>query len=532
MKRYEFGAFQVDDSNRSAFEICHAVAELQPVSPLPVVIVSEPGRGKTHLLYAIVNELREKSPRTALAYITAREFPDKARGLIEDPTPIERASSAVLLVDQLERFTERVVDLEAIVRVFLDRGHYVVLASCLAPNRLSHLPLGLRAMLDTGQTIRISPEMGVPAPATPIQIAEPKAPVAGVARRVAAPQQDEIRRLREELAQLEEKAAAIPSVPDLERQLELERTRHKDLQEQTESQRATEKDLERQLERERARCKDLQEQTATQQAAEEELAQELDIARNEMRSLQRDLDKARDECARVAALEDEVKRLASHADHLHAEQEANERVRSVVVAQLAEKGAVEEELHAARVQLEVESEERVAQDAKWTERLQALAAGVEEYKTRFGRTLDTANERVQQLENMLARPGDADAGMSDGVARMRALYESRIAELQESAGRMTEDAVAGLRSQLDEQTAHLAAAQVDKDELERLRQTLDFTRGSGQVVAAGIQNLREQIAQTADALGTLADRTRQACGVEAGTSAKDDDPFDDPNEEL
>ncbi|HPC17564.1 MAG TPA: DnaA/Hda family protein [Candidatus Hydrogenedentes bacterium] len=362
MRRFEFSTFQVDDGNRAAFELCHAVSELQPVSPLPVVIVSEPGRGKTHLLYAIVNALRERSPRTALAYITAREFPDKARALIEDPTPLERAASAVLLVDQLERFTERLVDLEAIVRAFLDRGHYVLLASCLPPNRLPHFPPGLRNMLEKGQIVSIG-NLRTPTPAA-------KSPEN---MRIVSPPQDEIQRLREELARLEQKAAALPSTTELERQIE----------------------------RERARTKDLQEQVESQRAAEEELAQQLGRAQEELRTVRRDLDKAREEAGRVAALEDEVKRLSDHAAHLQSEQEANERVRAALMAQLAEKSAVAEELHTAQVQCRIMSEEHAAADADWTRRAEALLAAIEACRARFSITVETAGERIEQLEKRL-----------------------------------------------------------------------------------------------------------------------------------
>lgn len=570
MKRFEFGAFHVDDSNRAAFEICHAIAELQPVSPLPVVILAEPGRGKTHLLYAIVSELREKSPRTALAYITAREFPDKARGLIEDPTPIERASSAVLLVDQLDQFTERLVDLEAIVRAFLDRGHYVVLASCLPPARLVHLPAGLRAMLGQGQVIRVASETDIPAMAAPISTAETKA------ERGIVPPSDEIRRLREELARLEEKASALPSVSDLERHLDRERERCRALQEQAESQRAAEEDLAQELEHARTETRTLhraldtareeaqtlrddlerargeaqtlqrksdtarEEAQALQHAldsAREEaqtLRNDLERARNEAQSLRHELDSARDEGARVVVLEEEVKRLTSHADHLHAEQEANDRVRASVVAQLAEKSTVEEELHAARIQLQIAEEQRAARDADWAKHLEVLLAGLEERKGRSVQAIAMAGERVRLLEEAVAsaRSAAGNAPPAESALRMRTAYEARIAELQESAHRAKEEAVAELRHRLEEQSTQLAALQADREELDRLRNALDFSRGSGQVVAAGIQNLREQIAQTADALGTLAERTRQACDAETATPKPEEDPWDGPNEEL
>ena len=58
---------------------------------MPVLLLGDDGCGKTHLLYSVVNQIRSGSARTGLAYVTAREFPDKVRGLIKDPTPVQRA---------------------------------------------------------------------------------------------------------------------------------------------------------------------------------------------------------------------------------------------------------------------------------------------------------------------------------------------------------------------------------------------------------------------------------------------------------
>ncbi|MCC6152258.1 MAG: hypothetical protein IT367_00770, partial [Candidatus Hydrogenedentes bacterium] len=157
MKRFNFGTFLVDDSNRRAFQICQDIAELKPVSPCPVVLLGDEGCGKTHLLYSIVNRIRAGTTKTGLAYVTAVDFPDQVRHLIDDPSPVQRAQTAVLLVDQIDRFKDLTDELEAVVRIFLDHKHYVVLASKVHPGRLPHLSQGFRDLIDAGQIVQIVP---------------------------------------------------------------------------------------------------------------------------------------------------------------------------------------------------------------------------------------------------------------------------------------------------------------------------------------------------------------------------------------
>jgi len=155
MKRFSFGTFLVDDSNRKAFEVCRDVANLQPLGSGPSILLGDPGCGKTHLLYAIVNRTRAGATGTGVAYITADDFPKQVRNLTRDPSPVQRAKSAILIVDSLERFKDGLDDLEAVVRLFLANNHYVVLATAVNPNRLRNLTQGLRAIIGQGSLIHM-----------------------------------------------------------------------------------------------------------------------------------------------------------------------------------------------------------------------------------------------------------------------------------------------------------------------------------------------------------------------------------------
>ena len=152
MKGMTFNTFMEDENNQAAVDLCRRVAALDKTIKSPVVLLADHGAGKTHLLWAIVNYYREHQTRVGVALISATDFPRKVRRLVEDPSPLQKNRPAVLLVDELELFREDAGDLEAVVRVFLDHGHTVVLASSVHPSALSALSGRFRALL-SGSTI-------------------------------------------------------------------------------------------------------------------------------------------------------------------------------------------------------------------------------------------------------------------------------------------------------------------------------------------------------------------------------------------
>ncbi len=196
VKRYSFSTFLVDDLNREAHQLCLAVAELRPVFPQPLVILGDKGSGKTHLLYSIVNRVRAGSAKAGLAYVTAYDFPDQVRALIEDPSPVQRAQKAILLVDQLDEFTDFAKELEAVVRIFLQCNHYVLLGSSIHPGRLQHLPPGLRQMIAEGQIVEIKGQSAE----TQLEL---------IRRQVRAESEAELLRQRKEIQELRQLVQAV-----------------------------------------------------------------------------------------------------------------------------------------------------------------------------------------------------------------------------------------------------------------------------------------------------------------------------------
>jgi len=155
LRKHEFSGFWAHDANRLALETCQSVAELRPVSPQPIVLIGDPGVGKTHLLRAVAASLCVCEPAALVVRMSARRFPDSARNLLERPAEVRGAARCVLLVDELERFAGHVGELESLVRLFMENGHCVVIASRTQPDRLPDLTDGLRVLLRGGKTISV-----------------------------------------------------------------------------------------------------------------------------------------------------------------------------------------------------------------------------------------------------------------------------------------------------------------------------------------------------------------------------------------
>lgn len=71
---YTFDTFVVGSSNQVAAKTSHAVADNPAELYNPLFIYGPPGLGKTHLLFAILNRLRENFPHFNILYVTGEEF--------------------------------------------------------------------------------------------------------------------------------------------------------------------------------------------------------------------------------------------------------------------------------------------------------------------------------------------------------------------------------------------------------------------------------------------------------------------------
>jgi len=155
MKGMTFETFRVDDGNSEAYDLCRRFAMLEHEPGRLAVLLGPAGAGKSHLLWSIVKHVRASAIRAGLAFVMAREFPQRVRELALDPSPIQDGKTAILLVDELELFREDAYTLEGVIKVFLANGHGVLLASAVHPDRLSAFTEPFRALLCKSEIVEI-----------------------------------------------------------------------------------------------------------------------------------------------------------------------------------------------------------------------------------------------------------------------------------------------------------------------------------------------------------------------------------------
>lgn len=148
-----FDTYATCDANENAVAWCRRIASLEEEFDGPIVLQGGPLVGKSHLLWAIVEEVRASGRDAALVLISAQNFPDRVKSLITRPTPIQTPRPALLLVDDLQEFDEDAGDLEAVVTCFLENGHNVVLATNISPQFLHSFSVGFRQLLTQGEKV-------------------------------------------------------------------------------------------------------------------------------------------------------------------------------------------------------------------------------------------------------------------------------------------------------------------------------------------------------------------------------------------
>lgn len=172
---YTFDNFVVGDSNRFAHAACFAVAmsfttdEEYLTNPLeekynPLFIYGQSGLGKTHLLYAITNEIKLRSPGTKFVYIRCEDFVNELidsirRGNTQDFRRKYR-SSDVLMIDDIQFIAGKEAIQEEFFNTFntlFENQKQIILTSDRPPCEIHNLADRLRTRFEWGLTADIQP---------------------------------------------------------------------------------------------------------------------------------------------------------------------------------------------------------------------------------------------------------------------------------------------------------------------------------------------------------------------------------------
>ncbi len=161
---YTFDNFIVGSSNKFAHAACIAVADHPAQSYNPLFIYGPSGLGKTHLLYAITNELKHKNDRIKVIYIKGENFTNHmieslSRQAMKEFRDMYR-SCDVLLIDDIQFIAGKTSTQEEFFHTFnalYEEGKQIILTSDRPPREIKTLEDRLKTRFEWGLIADIQP---------------------------------------------------------------------------------------------------------------------------------------------------------------------------------------------------------------------------------------------------------------------------------------------------------------------------------------------------------------------------------------
>jgi chromosomal replication initiator protein len=162
--RYRFDNFVLGKSNELGFAAASQIAQKPGDAYNPLLLYGSTGLGKTHLLHAIGNKIREQNPATKVLYLDSERFVSdmiKAlrHGAIDNFKKHYRSAGA-LLIDDIQFFAGKKSSQEEFFHTFnalLDSKQQIVLTCDRYPKEVEGLEARLRSRFGWGLTVAIEP---------------------------------------------------------------------------------------------------------------------------------------------------------------------------------------------------------------------------------------------------------------------------------------------------------------------------------------------------------------------------------------
>ena len=154
----------VGPSNKLAHAASMAVAEHPAQNYNPLLIYGDSGLGKTHLLYAIANVIRQNDPKSKIAYVKGDEFVNEFIELVRAGRGSEfRAKyreADLLLVDDVQFVAGKEQVQNEFFHTFntlYESGRQIVLTSDRPPSEMTLLDDRLRTRFEWGLLADVTP---------------------------------------------------------------------------------------------------------------------------------------------------------------------------------------------------------------------------------------------------------------------------------------------------------------------------------------------------------------------------------------
>ena len=155
--KYTFDNFIVGESNKFARAACWKVAQNPSTVWNPLFLYGPSGVGKTHLLYALVNELTAKNPDLRVVYTKGEEFVNYMIDCLSHGTMASfrdrYRECDVLLIDDIQFIAGKISTQEEFFNTFdtlFTDGKQIILASDRPPRDINPLSERLRSRFEQG----------------------------------------------------------------------------------------------------------------------------------------------------------------------------------------------------------------------------------------------------------------------------------------------------------------------------------------------------------------------------------------------
>ncbi len=161
---FTFEKFVVGSSNRFAHGAAYAVANNPASAYNPLFIYGPSGLGKTHLLYAIANEIRRQHPEFKIVYIKGDQFTNELISAVQEGKNVEFRNkyrgADLLLMDDIQFIAGRDATQEEFFHTFntlYESKKQIVLTSDRPPNDMLRLEDRLKTRFEWGLLADIQP---------------------------------------------------------------------------------------------------------------------------------------------------------------------------------------------------------------------------------------------------------------------------------------------------------------------------------------------------------------------------------------
>ena len=161
---YTFDNFIVGNTNKFAHAACWAVSERPALDYNPLFIYGPSGLGKTHLLYAITNAMKQKNPDLKVIYIKGEDFTNQMIDSLANQSMSKfrnkYRSCDMLLIDDIQFIAGKISTQEEFFHTFnalFEDRKQIILTSDRPPRDIKTLEERLKTRFEWGLIADIQP---------------------------------------------------------------------------------------------------------------------------------------------------------------------------------------------------------------------------------------------------------------------------------------------------------------------------------------------------------------------------------------